>query len=223
MGWFDWLLGPSGPLRASSTHRIWLTEQALLHGLVADVRDCIAESEPVLLTAHFDEDLGALVEVLQQSDLGFRVWQPPAGQEQARRELAEAGSQALLTPATALPSWESESSTALQQTHPCVLMAFQHHPLTREDQRILEFAAGVGINPVEFHASLDHPLFVRMVGKQFSELMRSLGMKEDEAIEHAIITRQIEPIQRRIAARVSDLRHADSCAEWFERNYDSAG
>jgi preprotein translocase subunit SecA len=51
-------------------------------------------------------------------------------------------------------------------------------------------------------------------------MMESLGMKEDEAIEHPMITQSIANAQEKIEAKVSFEQSARSQAEWMDRNLE---
>ena len=50
-------------------------------------------------------------------------------------------------------------------------------------------------------------------------LMKLLGMKEDEAIEHALVTKSIIKGQAKIAAKVELEQSAQSQEEWLDRNF----
>jgi preprotein translocase subunit SecA len=45
-----------------------------------------------------------------------------------------------------------------------------------------------------------------------------MGMKEDEAIEHALITSSIKNAQEKINSKVSFDQTAHSQADWFSKN-----
>jgi preprotein translocase subunit SecA len=51
-------------------------------------------------------------------------------------------------------------------------------------------------------------------------MMGNLGMKEDEAIEHPMITQSIANAQEKIEAKVSLEQSARSQAEWMDRNLE---
>jgi preprotein translocase subunit SecA len=45
----------------------------------------------------------------------------------------------------------------------------------------------LGLTKVTLYSSLDEPLFTHFGGDKITNLVKQMGMKEDEAIEHALI------------------------------------
>src|SRR5690606_3077729 len=87
MGFLDWLFRAFEPPKVTTIERIWLTEEAMLDGLVHQVREAHAQGRGILVLGHFPDDLGLAVEKLQEEEIKFRPWQPPTSIENAIREL----------------------------------------------------------------------------------------------------------------------------------------
>jgi preprotein translocase subunit SecA len=68
------------------------------------------------------------------------------------------------------------------------------------------------------YSSLDEPLFKFFGSEKMLPLMKMLGMKEDEPIEHALVSKSIVRTQEKIAAKVSLERSAESQEEWMKKN-----
>jgi preprotein translocase subunit SecA len=68
------------------------------------------------------------------------------------------------------------------------------------DQNILDFAAALpGPTKVRFYGALDDPLLKAVGADRLMALMGSLGMKENQAIESPLVTRQIIKAQAKAA------------------------
>jgi preprotein translocase subunit SecA len=65
---------------------------------------------------------------------------------------------------------------------------------------------------------MDEPLFKHFGSEKMIPLMKLLGMKENEVIEHSFVSQSIIKGQNKIAAMVSFEQSADSQKEWLERN-----
>jgi len=95
------------------------------------------------------------------------------------------------------------------------LVFLEHYPLREKEDEVIE-----NLNPKQVYvfSSLDEPLFNQFGGGKMVELMKSLGMKEDEVIEHPMISKSIENAQHKLAQKATFDNSANSAKEWFERN-----
>jgi len=66
---------------------------------------------------------------------------------------------------------------------------------------------------------LDEPLFSLFGGEKTIQLMRKMGMKEEEIIAHPMINRAIKNAQQKIASKVRAEVKADSAVDWFSKNW----
>lgn len=57
-----------------------------------------------------------------------------------------------------------------------------------------------------FYLSLEDDLMRIFAGDRVVAMMRAMGLKEDEAIEHKMVSRSIENAQRKVEARNFDIR-----------------
>jgi preprotein translocase subunit SecA len=79
---------------------------------------------------------------------------------------------------------------------PIELLVFGRHRRRSEDQAIVDFASSLeGRARVTFHLSFEDPL-LRSTGAEIRPLLKTLGLRPDEAITHSLVTRAIEKAQR---------------------------
>jgi hypothetical protein len=98
------------------------------------------------------------------------------------------------------------------------LVILEHYPIRSKEKDLIE-----NLNPskVFILSSLDEPLFEQFGSERIIQIMKSLGMKEDEIIEHPMISKSIEQAQKKIEEKVSFEITTNSSKEWFERNISS--
>jgi preprotein translocase subunit SecA len=65
---------------------------------------------------------------------------------------------------------------------------------------------------------LEDGLFARFDGARVLELMRRLGMPEDEPIEHPWVSKSIGSAQGKVARRARGDLPARSATEWLDLN-----
>jgi hypothetical protein len=223
MGFWDWLRKPAAP-KVQTADIIWLTEDAMLQGLANKVQQLLAREHHVLVTAHFPEELGGVVEQFQQAGIAFRPWHPPREIESTIRELSQLGNEVFLLDARELPRLPFQAQDERSHRPPMNLIVFvcHHHPLRTEDEVILRYANAIPATGLMFLTSLDQPLFQRFAGQNIQQLLRIMGMREDEPIENPVIDRQVMRAQEAIRREIVNPRSADSIEEWFQLNLPAA-
>ena len=91
----------------------------------------------------------------------------------------------------------------------------EHHPMkTKEDQLFDQLS----LKNVVFLTAVDEPLLKYFGGEKLIKIMESLGMKEEDPIEHKLITQSIVTAQKKIDAKVLIEQSTRSQSEWMERN-----
>ena len=97
-----------------------------------------------------------------------------------------------------------------------VLIFLEHYPLATKESNLIQ-----SINPAKvfFLSALDEPLLMHFGGGKIVDVMKNLGMKEDETIEHPMISKAIENLQEKLEKELTIENSANSQEEWLERNY----
>lgn len=91
----------------------------------------------------------------------------------------------------------------------------EHYPLHSKE---IELVADWQQKNMVVFSSMDEPLFKHFGSDKMIPLIRLLGMKENEVIEHSYVTQSIVKGQQKIADKVIIEQSANSQAEWMERN-----
>jgi hypothetical protein len=91
----------------------------------------------------------------------------------------------------------------------------EHYPLSKVEHTLF---STLGLKEIPIVSSLDEPLFMLFGGERTIELMRKLGMKEDEMVGHSMITASIKNAQRKLEKSIIVESKANSAEEWFELN-----
>ncbi len=99
------------------------------------------------------------------------------------------------------------------QSHTPVFV--EHYPLNAKE---LTFAQKWDIQNVIVYSAMDEPLFKHFGSDKMIPLIKLLGMKESESIEHSYVTESIVKGQKKIADKVIVEQSASSQDEWMERN-----
>lgn len=104
-------------------------------------------------------------------------------------------------------------NTAMLHTNKAVFA--EHHPLHSKE---LELVQHWPQQPIIVYSAMDEPLFIHFGSEKMLGLMKLLGMKEDDVIEHSLVTKSIIKGQDKIAGMVQLEQSAQSQKEWLEKN-----
>ena len=91
----------------------------------------------------------------------------------------------------------------------------EHFPLFQTE---IDFFNKINLPVVQVWSALDEPLFSRFGGEKIIQLMKQLGMKEDEMVEHNMISKAIRNAQDKISKKVIIPQSARSQQNWLEKN-----
>lgn len=218
MGFWDWFLGKSRLPPTVDT--IWMNGRARLLGLRRAIEAPLVAGDPVFSFAHFPESLATLEADLAAAGIPHETHRGELSFAQAERLLARRDErvvrlalvrQLAVEPPGGLPP-EPTAGTA----H---LFTAERHFLRPLDDRVPAFAAGLSCpSRIEFHLALDDPLLKNFVGPSLMSLLKSLGMREDEAIESAMVARSILKAQRKFTSRSGRSDDARSAEDWLREN-----
>ncbi len=91
----------------------------------------------------------------------------------------------------------------------------EHYPIHTKEEN---FVSNWNIRNILVYSAMDEPLFKHFGSEKLIPLMKMMGMKENEVIEHSMVSKSIINGQKKIEEQVSIEQTAQSQAEWMERN-----
>ena len=91
----------------------------------------------------------------------------------------------------------------------------EHYPLHQKETDLIKNWSG---EKITVYSALDEPLFKHFGSGKLIPLMKMMGMKEDEVIEHNMVTKSIIKGQEKIAEQVTQEQSATSQEEWMQKN-----
>lgn len=96
-----------------------------------------------------------------------------------------------------------------------IVIFAEHYPLRKKEQALFE---RLHLKEVPILVSLEEPFFHYFGGDRTIDIMRKMGVQENEVIAHAMITRSLQNAQEKIEKEVVTERKANSAKEWFQLN-----
>ncbi len=91
----------------------------------------------------------------------------------------------------------------------------EHYPLFKKEQELFKNLNAASITVL---SSLDEPLLQQFGGERISTIMKAMGMAEEEAVSHSMISSSLQKAQQKLEKEVTVEMPASSAAEWFRKN-----
>ncbi len=192
-----------------------MTKDAALKGMMTEALQSLTKSElPVVLSFFSDR---------QQEVLDFVVLKniPHATIDSTCTTSSEKS--VLLMDAQWLGASTQAMDFLMQQSKKAMLhlLFYGHYPIPEKENHLLSKIVTT-INPtneLKFFSSLDDRVFELFGAENMKSILERLGLQEDEAIEHAMVTKSMAKAREKIAAGVPQEVSASTEAEWYQRNY----
>ncbi len=175
-------------------HHIYLNQISKLRMMMKEVEQNVEYDNTILLLYHFDETgnmLGELTKAVKSNHDKIIL----AKCDQLEQTLREKG---------------------LTQFS---VMVAELHPLPGKDQIVQETIQHLYPGTrVIFFTSTDGPLMKAFGGEKIHNLMITLGLSENEKVEHSMVTKSIARAQEKIRSKVQFEKPAKSKQEWMDLN-----
>lgn len=211
MGLFSFLKSE----KSTYTDKVWRTRPMAWRGMITEALKAMTHHEIAIVFTFFDKTQQDIVDFLKQSNAPyFQITSEVTG-EATRQERVVFLCDAELVQSPSLVSLLTIWSTKTKVT----FLFAEHYPLpTKEKTVVQKLASTFPKSEMIFCSSLDNPSFSIFGSDRMVDLLDKLGMKEDEAIEHALVTKAMENARKKVERSVRSEMIASSEEDWFAKN-----
>jgi preprotein translocase subunit SecA len=209
--------------RNDNSDQIYMTKAEKYQAILADIKDCQARKQPVLVGTASIESSQIISDLLKKAKIKHNVLNAKQHEKEAGI-IAGAGSPGAVTIATNMAGRGTdivlggkktdENQDNWQGLHDEVLAAGGLHIIGTErnesrrvDNQLRGRSGRQGdVGSTRFYLSLEDNLMRIFASEKMANMMKMLGMKQGEVIEHKMINRAIENAQRKVEAMNYDMR-----------------
>jgi|GEM_PF-1493297 len=192
---------------------IWFGEEAKYEFLMKTLQQLLASKQRVVLLSFFGDTQSKLKEQLQDVKISY--------QSLEKQEALSSDSYLFLGNVS-----ESEnglnslkSLMATQSTDNLRFIFAEHYPAFKYENQILQKIAKLfPESEIGFYTALREPFFEVFDGERIIKMMQTLGMDENEMINHTMIDKSIIRAQEKIQGKIIQERRATSQKKWLEIN-----
>jgi hypothetical protein len=195
--------------------KIWKTRAIAWKQAVTEALRVLTSNETPFIVFYFEEELGQFETSLTSLQVPF-----------SRMDLNNIPSDLKGTAVFTIHAQSLESDVLLgflsnQSKIVKVCFLFMgHYPLPTRENLLLEkinFSLGTDAS-LSCWMSFEDPLLRTFGSEQMLNLMEKLGLKDDECMEHAMISKSIMRAREKIASHLKMEIACASEAEWFDKN-----
>jgi hypothetical protein len=199
MGIFDLFAGRKSDVEILDD-MIWLTKKVKYERMADSIAERLASRDPpvaVILVAHFRDCLNELRSTIATRRMNGRVTVAAVEKLNAVRA----------------------AQTLFYESQTVDVIVGERHPLASHDDAVVEFARRLCCRcRLSHYLSLEDALLKSMASEWLPNLLKRLGMKDDDAIHSRLVSRRIKDCQARIQGLAFADEPADSAQQWIQRN-----
>ena len=214
MGLFSFLKSD----KPTYTDKVWRNKPMAWRGMITEALKALTQSEIAIVFTFFDKTKAEVIDFLSESNVPYFQITPNQTSEAASQERVVFLCDVEMIQSSAMMSLISKWSTKTKVT----FLFAGHYPLPSKEQPVIQkLNTSFPKSEIIFCSSLDNPSFKIFGSDRIVDLLDNLGMKEDEAIEHAMVTKAMANARTKVESSIAHETKADSEEEWFAKNVKS--
>jgi hypothetical protein len=203
--------------KPSYIDKVWKASSFCLKGMMTDALLLIKEGKAPIVIPHFIESQETIVQFLSSNNVPYFLIEVGGSAEALRQSQV-----VYVSSARFYQSTESiDFFNKLSSKKPSQLLFFGHYPIPSKENKLLERLANIKSLTINFYSSLDEPSFEIFGSIQIISVMEKLGLKDEESIEHVMVSKAMERAREKIESKVKFEHEASSEKEWFQKNVKS--
>ena len=183
---------------------------------------CLAKQQHVLLLTHFESTFADTVGSLEQAEIDFEIISEPTLADQLTAQMRIAPPGVWLTMPDVLDYSPRHGQTEFIDLNLAIIV-LERHPMVVHDEKVERFAREMG-GRVEmgYFLSLEDPVIRAVINRRTIELLKQLGLGQNDLVSSHMTSRALEKMLRRVTDQVQEESPAHSPEEWFELNLSSS-
>lgn len=202
--------------RPSYSDKVWMTQRAALKGMMTDGLQALTQSEVPIVVSWFADKRQEVVDFVTANQVPYRIVDADTS------SVANQDGSVLLLDAQWLNKYSQAPEFLRKQyaTSRVHFLFYGHYPIpARESQLVEKISAADKATIITFFSSLDDRAFQMFGAENIKSLMEKMGLKEDEAVEHAMVSKAMERAREKIAGTISTEIITSTETGWYQQNY----
>jgi hypothetical protein len=195
--------------------KVWKTKPVAMKGMITEALKAITQNQVPVVFCYFDDTITEVIAFLKTAGVPyFHLTNDSIGEASGQSNVVLVCDASLITSSTGLMGL---LNTILSRGKMQFLFA-GHYPLPTKENNIIEKLSSYPSAEITFCSSIDDPSFEPFGADRIVVILDQLGLKEDECIEHAMVSKAMANARVKIEGIVKHEVAAKSEGEWFLKN-----
>lgn len=194
------------------TDKVWKRSEYALKGMLMMAMLRLQQGKPCLLAYFFESDGERLAGFMQENKLDFVRLDELSIPDSANASLFLVNAKELSK--ASITNFLKQNSSQFSGE----ALFSGHYPISSIEHNALQSLSIAGFDKFVFCISFDDPLLRLFNSQNIVPLLEKLGLAEEEAIEHAMVTKSIQRAREKVESKVTREVQAKSSEEWFAIN-----
>ena len=213
MGLFSFLKSDKSPY----SDKVWKENDYAIKGMMTDALQAITKNEMPIVVTFFSDTSQRVKDFLSAKQVPyFEI-------DSANTHDADSQTKVVFTTEANVLNSSSQLLAFLatqSKKQKLDFLFYGHYPIPLRENKILEKLTNIG-SDITFYSSLDDRAFKIFGANQIKSTLEKIGLADDEAIEHAMVSRAMKNAREKIELSVKQEIICATEVEWFQRNYKS--
>jgi hypothetical protein len=196
--------------------KVWKTRPMAMKGMITEALKAITQNKVPVVFCYFDDTITEVVSFLTTAHVPyFHLTNDTIGEASDQSNVVFVSDASLISSSTGLVGWLH----ALSLKSKIQFLFAEHYPLPGKEIKMLEkLSSSYPQSAITFCSSMDDPSFEPFGADRIVAILDQLGLKEDECIEHPMVSKAMANAREKIESKVQHEIAAKSEGEWFLRN-----
>lgn len=195
--------------------KVWRTRSEAMKGMITEALKAITQNQVPVVVCYFEETNSEVVAFLIATDVPyFQLTNDSIAVASEQSKVVLVCHASLISSSNGLMGLLNTISSRGR-----VQFLFAgHYPLPAKENKIIEKLSSYPSAEITFCSSIDGPSFEPFGADRIMSVLDQLGLKEDECIEHRMVSKAMANAREKIEGMVKHEVTAKSEGEWFLKN-----
>jgi hypothetical protein len=195
----------------TTSDKVWMTKDECFKGLTTEALKAITRKEMPIVISFFDDAAEEVKDYFKKQGVPYFDWKIESFGESNDQNVV------YCTQADEIEHLLKNNSRIAKL--PLCFLLTGHHPIIATEDRLLNsIHALTSASSFLFFLSFNSPLMEVFGVDKMKSLMQTMGMKQDECVEHAMITKSITRAREKIGQSLKNEIRTRNEREWYQSN-----
>jgi hypothetical protein len=195
--------------------KVWKTRPVAMKGMITEALKAITQNQVPVVFCYFEDTITEVIAFITTAGVPyFHLTNDSIGEASGQNNVVLVCDASLIASSSGLMGLLN----TLSSRGKVQFLFAGHYPLPGKENKIIEKLSSYPSGEITFCSSIDDPSFEPFGADRIVVILDQLGLKEDECIEHSMVTRAMANAREKIEGSVKYEVAAKSEGEWFLKN-----